>query len=63
MAGEMDDAKGRMKEAAGSLTDDDDLKAEGKADRASGKVKDLVDGVKHKVEDAIDGVRGRADRS
>ncbi len=63
MAGEMDDAKGRVKEAAGSLTDDEDLKAEGKVDRASGKVKDLVDNVKDKVEDAIDGVRDRANRS
>ena len=30
MAGEMDEAKGRAKEAAGALTDNDDLKAEGK---------------------------------
>ncbi|MDQ2725115.1 MAG: CsbD family protein [Actinomycetota bacterium] len=49
----MDDAKGRAKEAAGSLTDDDDLKNEGKADRASGKVKDAVDGVKDKVNETL----------
>src|SRR4051794_17044611 len=35
-----DDAKGRIKEAGGSLTGDDSLKREGKVDQASGKVKD-----------------------
>ncbi|MDQ6784914.1 MAG: CsbD family protein [Actinomycetota bacterium] len=45
----LDDAKGRAKEAAGSATGDDELKHEGKADQASGKVKDAVDDVKDKV--------------
>ena len=49
MPDNMDEAKGRMKEAAGDLTDDDDLKREGKADRASGKIKDAVDDVKDKI--------------
>ena len=49
----MDDAKGRAKEAAGSLTNDEDLKNEGKADRASGKVKDAVDDVKNKVDETL----------
>lgn len=49
----MDEAKGRAKEAAGNLTDDDKLKDEGKADRASGKVKDAVDDVKDKIHDAL----------
>ena len=44
-----DEAKGRIKEAAGDLTGDDDLKREGKADKAAGKVKDAVDSVKDKV--------------
>lgn len=43
MAGEIDDAKGRMKEAAGDLTDNDELKNEGKIDQVTGKVKDVVD--------------------
>ena len=38
-----DDAKGRVKEAAGSLTGDDDLKREGKVDKATGSIKDKVD--------------------
>jgi hypothetical protein len=37
-----DDAKGRVKEAGGTLTGDDSLKREGKVDQASGKVKDAV---------------------
>jgi len=44
-----DDAKGRVKEAAGDLTDDDDLKREGKVDRATGKVKGAVDSVSDKI--------------
>ena len=44
-----DEVKGRIKEAAGDLTDDDDLKSEGKLDKAAGKVKDAVDDVKDKL--------------
>jgi uncharacterized protein YjbJ (UPF0337 family) len=51
----MDDMKGRVKEAAGDLTDDDDLKREGKVDQATGKVKDAVGDAGDKVKDAIDG--------
>lgn len=54
-----DDAKGRVKEAAGNLTGDDELKEEGKTDQAAGKLKSIVDGAKDKVEDAIDDVRDR----
>jgi hypothetical protein len=32
----VDEGKGRLKEAAGSLTDDDDLKNDGKVDRTKG---------------------------
>lgn len=48
----IDDAKGRVKEAAGDLTNDDDLKREGKVDQAGGKVKD-------KVGDAVDAVKDK----
>ena len=51
--GAKDDAKGRIKEAGGSLTGDDSLKREGKVDRASGKVKDAVGGVSDKAKDAV----------
>jgi uncharacterized protein YjbJ (UPF0337 family) len=51
--GAMDDAKGRMKEAAGDLTDDQSLKNEGKVDKAEGKAKDAADSVGDKAKDVI----------
>ena len=49
VSGEVDQTKGRIKEAIGDLTDDDDLKREGKIDQGAGKVKDAVDKVKDKL--------------
>ena len=37
MTDKTDQAKGRVKEAVGSLTDDDDLKREGKTDRVAAR--------------------------
>jgi uncharacterized protein YjbJ (UPF0337 family) len=51
--GGVDKAKGRVKEAAGDVTDDNSLKNEGKVDRASGEVKDKVGGAADKVKDAV----------
>jgi uncharacterized protein YjbJ (UPF0337 family) len=51
--GTTDDLKGRAKEAAGDLTNDDSLKNEGKVDRASGSIKDKVGGAADKVKDAL----------
>ena len=51
MVDNMDDFKGRVKEAAGDLTDDDDLQREGKIDQGKGKVKDFVDNVADKFKD------------
>ena len=51
--GAADDAKGRIKEAGGSLTGDDSLKREGKVDKASGKVKDAVGDASDKAKDAV----------
>lgn len=48
-----DEAKGRLKEAAGDLTDDDDLKREGKVDELVGHAKDKTDEVGDKVKDAL----------
>ena len=48
-----DDAKGRLKEAAGNLTGDDDLKREGKVDKTSGKVKEGLDRATDKAKDAL----------
>jgi uncharacterized protein YjbJ (UPF0337 family) len=57
-----DEMKGRVKEAAGDLTDDQRLKNEGKADRAGGKVKRVVDDAKEKVDDMVDAVKDKARR-
>jgi uncharacterized protein YjbJ (UPF0337 family) len=51
--GTVDTAKGRVKEAAGDLTDDDSLKNEGKVDRASGSVKDKLGDAADKVKDVL----------
>ena len=51
--GTADDLKGRAKQAAGDLTDDDSLKNEGKVDRASGTVKDKVGDAADKVKDGL----------
>lgn len=61
MSGETDKIKGRVKQAAGDLTDNDDLKSEGKADEASGKVKDFVDDVSDKARDIVDDVKKKFD--
>ncbi len=54
-----DDLKGRAKEAAGDLTNDDNLKNEGRADRASGKAKDAIDKAEEKAKDLVDDVRDK----
>jgi uncharacterized protein YjbJ (UPF0337 family) len=59
MGSNVDDAKGRVKEAAGDLTDNDRLQREGKADQVGAKVKDLVDDVKEKVEDVVEDVKDK----
>jgi uncharacterized protein YjbJ (UPF0337 family) len=48
-----DEMKGRVKEAVGDLTDDKDLKREGKVDKASGKAKDTIDKAGDKAKDAL----------
>jgi uncharacterized protein YjbJ (UPF0337 family) len=57
MAENIDEAKGRAKEAAGDLTDDDKLKREGKVDRAVSSVKEKADDVADKLKEKI----GRGD--
>jgi len=45
--------KGRVKEAAGDLSKDSDLKREGRIDRAAGSAKDKIDDAVDKVKDAM----------
>jgi uncharacterized protein YjbJ (UPF0337 family) len=55
MGENIDEVKGRAKEAAGDLTDDQDLKNEGKVDKAVSDVKDKVDDFADKVKDKLRG--------
>jgi uncharacterized protein YjbJ (UPF0337 family) len=48
-----DEAKGRVKEAAGNLTGDKDLQREGKVDQAGGKAKEGVEKLTDKVKDLL----------
>ena len=54
-SGNVDKAKGRLKDAGGALTDDDSLRAEGKVDKASGSTKNAVGKAADKVKDTIRG--------
>ena len=45
----MDDIKGKAKEAAGDLTDNDKLKKEGKVDQAAGTIKETAKNITDKV--------------
>jgi uncharacterized protein YjbJ (UPF0337 family) len=55
MAGTLDKAKGRVKQAAGDLTDDPTLKREGKLDELAGDVKDGIEKAIDTVKDAVTG--------
>jgi uncharacterized protein YjbJ (UPF0337 family) len=49
--GSANQAKGALKEAAGKVTGDAKLQAEGTADKAAGKVQNAVGGVKDALRD------------
>jgi uncharacterized protein YjbJ (UPF0337 family) len=53
MGGKTDEVKGRIKEAAGVLTGNDKLRAEGKTDQAVGEVKQVAEKVVDKVKKAV----------
>ena len=56
--GRLDQAKGKIKELAGKVIDNDHMEAEGKADQVSGKVQagfgDTKEAVKDKAKDLVD---------
>jgi len=56
---DLDQAKGRVKQAAGDLTDNEKLKKEGKLDETAGKAKELLEDAKDKGDDLIDSMRNR----
>ena len=54
MGEKTDDAKGRVKEAAGDLTGNKDLEREGKLDQAGSAVKDKIEQAGDKLAGAVD---------
>ncbi|HET7690810.1 MAG TPA: CsbD family protein [Nocardioidaceae bacterium] len=56
LSNKAEDITGRGKEAAGAVTGDDSLKAEGEKDQTKAHVKDKIENVKDKVSDAADKV-------
>ena len=61
--GKVDEGKGRIKEAAGSLTDDSSLKNEGKVDKGAGKAKQALGDAADKTGDAISGAADKAKKA
>jgi uncharacterized protein YjbJ (UPF0337 family) len=56
MSGKTDVVKGRIKEAAGTLTGNDKLREKGRADQAIGKTKQAAQKVVDNVKKAVDKV-------
>ena len=56
MGQHIDEAKGRIEQAIGDLTDNKELTKKGKADRRSAAAKGVVDDAKHKADDMVDRV-------
>ena len=52
-----DQVKGKLKEAAGVLTDNQELEDEGKADQIAGDAKNVVENVANKAGDVIDDIK------
>lgn len=61
MSEQIEDLKGRVKEAAGDLTDDEKLKREGKLDQAGATVKEKVGDMADKAEEGIDKVKDKVE--
>ena len=53
----VDDLKGKGKEATGALTDDSELRAEGKADQSKASAKDAGEKVKDAIGDVKDALK------
>jgi uncharacterized protein YjbJ (UPF0337 family) len=60
MSDRIDEAKGRAKEAAGALTDDERLKREGKLDRAGADVKRATGAAKEMADRAVEAAKDKA---
>jgi uncharacterized protein YjbJ (UPF0337 family) len=63
MGAKTDQAKGRAKEAVGTVTGDKDLESEGKVDRRAGEAKEKVGQAKDKINEVIDKAKGASRRT
>lgn len=62
MDNDLDQTKGKIKQAAGVLTDDDKLRNEGERDEKAGKVKEVIESGKDKLEDGVDAIKDRLNK-
>lgn len=63
MSGKSDQVKGRAKQAAGIVTGNKELEAEGRADRQAGDAEVKIEKAKRKVEQAIDKTTAAVERA
>ena len=57
MAGKAEELKGKVKEAAGALTDNDKLRREGKIEKTAGKTKHAVEKAVNQAKNVAEGNR------
>jgi len=60
MGATSDKIQGQAKEVTGIVTGDEDLEAQGKADRKVGEAEEKIDEAKDKVKDVLDDVKDKA---
>ncbi|SES36018.1 CsbD-like [Pedococcus cremeus] len=67
MSGKSDQAKGRVEEAYGALSGDEELQAEGKRDQLAGKAKNKTaqaeEDVEHGIDKAKDAIESTLDKT
>jgi uncharacterized protein YjbJ (UPF0337 family) len=61
MGATSDKVQGQAKQVAGIVTGDEDLEAQGNAERQTGEAEEKVDEVKDRVQDFIGDVKDKAD--
>jgi uncharacterized protein YjbJ (UPF0337 family) len=61
MGATSDKVQGQAKEVAGIVIGDQDLEAQGKAERQVGEAEEKLDDVKDRVEDFVDKVKDKAE--
>lgn len=59
MGPNLEEIKGRVKQAVGDLTNDRNLQNEGKADEAAGKAKHVVQDAADAVKETVDKAKGK----